>query len=79
MSGLGWLDTAEIAERLHAAHPGQDPLALRFTQLRGMIEKLEGFAPDPEHPVNEKILETIQGAWLEEREDSPRRAPDDDE
>lgn len=60
---FGWLDVEEIAERLHESHPTTDPLALRFTQLRAMIEALPGFSPDPDHPVNEKILETVQGMW----------------
>jgi FeS assembly protein IscX len=65
---FGWLDVDEIAIRLHEAHPEVDPLSLRFTALRGLVEKLPGFAPDPDHPVNEKILETIQMAWHDERE-----------
>lgn len=67
MEPLGWLDTDEIALRLHEAHPRVDPLTLRFTALRAMIEQLPGFKPDPDHPVNEKILETIQALWHDER------------
>lgn len=63
-----WLDVDEIAERLEAAHPGRDPLAVRFTQLRAMVEALPGFAPEPGHPCNEKILETIQARWYEARQ-----------
>lgn len=69
---LGWLDVEEIALRLHEAHPGVDPLALRFTALRALVEALPGFAPDPEHPVNERILETIQGVWHDERTGTKR-------
>ncbi|MBA4029193.1 MAG: Fe-S assembly protein IscX [Planctomyces sp.] len=68
---FGWLDVEEIALRLHRAHRQTDPLTLRFTALRGLVEALPGFCPDPDHPVNEKILETIQGAWLQERLDGP--------
>lgn len=68
---FGWLDVEEIAVRLHMAHGGLDPLRLRFTALRGLVEALPGFRPDPDHPVNEKILETIQGAWLQERQGGP--------
>lgn len=64
---LGWLDVEEIAERLAEAHPSVDPMTVRFTQLRAMVEALEGFEPDPDHPVNERILETIQGLWVEMR------------
>ncbi|MCW5766498.1 MAG: Fe-S cluster assembly protein IscX [Phycisphaeraceae bacterium] len=60
---IGWLDVEEIAERLHEAHPAVDPLTLRFTALRALVEALPGFEADPDHPVNEKILETIQMLW----------------
>ena len=73
---FGWLDVDEIAIRLHEAHPKTDPLTLRFTALRALVETLEGFTPDPDHPVNEKILETIQMAWHDEREGRPR--PDEE-
>lgn len=68
-SPFGWLDVDRIAMMLVATHPKTDPLTLRFTALRGLVEQLPGFAPDPAHPVNEKILETIQMKWREERED----------
>jgi FeS assembly protein IscX len=60
---MHWLDTDDIAEALHQAHPGLDPLRVRFTQLRAFVEALDGFEPQPEHPVNERILETIQAEW----------------
>ena len=58
-----------IAEGLALAHPQRDPLTVRFTELRGLVERLAGFKEEPGHPVNEKILETIQMRWHEERED----------
>jgi FeS assembly protein IscX len=61
--GFGWLDVEEIAELLFAKHGQVDPLRLRFTELRRLVEGLEGFEADEDHPVNEKILETIQGHW----------------
>ncbi|MBY0311246.1 MAG: Fe-S cluster assembly protein IscX [Phycisphaerales bacterium] len=64
----GWLDIHRIAEELADAHPGRDPLKLRFVELRAMVERLPGFAADPSHPVNEKILESIQMAWVGEGE-----------
>lgn len=73
-----WLDVEEIAEHLAEAYPGRDPLAVRFTELRRMVESLPGFAPDPAHPVNEKILETIQGHWYEEYTDSGGKGDEDD-
>lgn len=66
---FGWLDVEMIAEMLVEAYPDRDPFSVRFTELRGMVEKLPGFEEEQGHPVNEKILETIQVRWHEERED----------
>jgi FeS assembly protein IscX len=66
---FGWLDVDHIAEELADAHPGVDPLAIKFVELRTMVEKLSNFAPDPAHPVNERILEAIQMSWLGEKHD----------
>ncbi|GMV26027.1 MAG: hypothetical protein AMXMBFR58_20580 [Phycisphaerae bacterium] len=66
---FGWLDVDEIGERLFLAFPDRDPFSVRFTELRRLVESLPGFEPDPDHPVNEKILETIQARWHEARED----------
>jgi len=71
-----WLDVDLIAERLAEAHPGRDPLTVRFPELRDLVRGLAGFVEQPGHPVNERILETIQMKWLEEREDL---APGDDD
>lgn len=67
-----WLDVDRIAEELADAHPSRDPLSVRFTELREMVTALPGFAEQPGHPVNEKILETIQMKWREERGDAER-------
>ncbi|QOJ00690.1 MAG: Fe-S cluster assembly protein IscX [Phycisphaeraceae bacterium] len=72
---FGWLDVDEIAATLAERHPGVDPITLRFPDLKRMVESLPGFAPDPGRPANEKILEAIQAAWVDERTD----ARDDDE
>lgn len=66
---FGWLEVDRIAEEMAAAYPQRDPLTVRFTELRGLVEQLAGFKEEPGHPVNEKILETIQMKWHEERED----------
>ncbi len=63
---LGWRDVQEIGFRLAEAHPQQDPLRLRFTELRDLVLALPGFAGDAKG-CNEKILEAIQMAWLDER------------
>jgi FeS assembly protein IscX len=60
---FGWLDVDLIAEKLHEQFGHRDPLRIRFTELRVLVESLPGFRPDSDHPVNEKILETIQAEW----------------
>jgi len=65
---LKWTDVAEIAIALHEAHPGVDPLKVRFTDLPGWICALPGFEDDPNRS-NEKVLEAIQMAWLDEASD----------
>jgi FeS assembly protein IscX len=67
---FGWTDIEEIAIALHEAHPGVDPFVVTFPELRKMVEALAGFEPEPDHPVNEQILEAIQVAWQEENEDA---------
>ncbi len=64
---IGWLDVEEIGIRLAEAHSGRDPLSVRFTELRDLVIALPGFAGDPKG-CNEKILEAVQMAWLEERD-----------
>ncbi len=66
---FGWLEVDTIAELLAERHAGVDPYTLRFPDLKRMVQALPGFAEEPGHPVNEKILETIQARWIEERED----------
>jgi FeS assembly protein IscX len=75
---FGWTDIDDIAEALAAAHPAVDPLTLRFTALRGMIEALANFRPEPGHPVNERILEEVQAAWCEARSGHAPRGDDED-
>lgn len=64
---IHWTDLHEIAFRLEEAHADVDPLKLRFTELHRMITELEGFDDDPK-ASNEKILEAVLMAWLDERE-----------
>jgi len=64
-SGFGWTDIEEIAFGLYEQYPAVDPMTVRFTELRHMIEQLDDFMPvDDRHP-NEQILEAIQAAWCE--------------
>jgi FeS assembly protein IscX len=65
---LRWTDVREIAIALAESHPGVPPLTVRFTDLHRWVRELPGFADDP-GKSNEKILEAIQMAWLDEVED----------
>jgi len=64
---LKWTDVREIAIQLCDAHPDADVVNLRFTDLWKWVQELPEFADDP-NKSNEKILEAIQAAWLEERD-----------
>jgi FeS assembly protein IscX len=64
---FGWLEVRRIGEALADAHPEVDPVAVSFPALRSMVEALPGFAAEPGHPCNERILEAIQQAWMDER------------
>ena len=62
---LTWTDSREIAIALAEAHEDVDPRYVRFTDLHRWICALPGFADDPQKS-NEKILEAIQMAWIDE-------------
>ncbi|MBF0427887.1 MAG: Fe-S cluster assembly protein IscX [Magnetococcales bacterium] len=64
---MKWTDIHEIAIALTDSKPEQEPLAVRFTELMEWVMNLPGFDDDPQR-CNEKILEAIQMAWLEEYE-----------
>jgi FeS assembly protein IscX len=63
---MRWIDSEDIGIALDGKFPDEDPLAIRFTDLRQRVLELDGFADDP-HASNEPKLEAIQMAWLEER------------
>lgn len=63
---MNWTDTLDIALALDEAHPEVDPQWVRFTDLHAWVLALPGFTGDPEKS-NEKILEAIQMAWIDER------------
>ncbi|MCE3232345.1 MAG: iscX [Rickettsiaceae bacterium] len=65
--GLKWLDIQDIAIELEDAHPDADNVNLRFTDLKKWVTELTDFDDEPEG-CNEKILEAIQMAWIEERD-----------
>ena len=63
---LKWTDVREIAIALEETHPDVDVTNLRFTDLWKWVQALPDFADEPNRS-NEKILEAIQMAWLDER------------
>jgi len=64
---MRWADVTDIAIALEEAHPEVDNVNLRFTDLHRWVVALPGFADDP-GKSNEKILESIQMAWIDERD-----------
>lgn len=64
---MKWTDVNDIAIELDETHADVDPQYVRFTDLHRWVCELDGFDDDPEHS-NERILEAIQMAWIEERD-----------
>lgn len=64
---LKWTDTLDIAIELFETHPDVDPRYIRFTDLHTWVTALADFNDAPDKS-NEKILEAIQMAWIEEAE-----------
>jgi FeS assembly protein IscX len=62
---MKWTDTQDIAIELAERHPDVDPRFVRFTDLHRWVSELPGFDDDPQRS-NEKILEAIQMAWIDE-------------
>ncbi len=65
--GLRWIDVREIAIELEERHPEADNVNVRFRDLHRWVMELPGFDDDPKRS-NERILEAIQAAWIEERD-----------
>ncbi len=65
---MKWTDIEDIAEALQEEHQEFDILSVRFTELRRMVVELDGFEDDPDK-CNERVLEAIQGGWIELREE----------
>lgn len=65
---MHWLDVQPIAEALVDGHPEIDPASIAFPRLRALVLALPGFVEEPGHPCNERILEAIQQAWIDERD-----------
>jgi len=64
---MKWTDTLDIAIELYEKFPEVDPRYVRFTDLHRWVTELAGFDGDPDKS-NEKILEAIQMAWIDETE-----------
>lgn len=62
---MKWIDTLDIAIDLSEKHTDVDPRYVRFTDLHRWVMELEGFDDSPDKS-NEKILEAIQLAWIDE-------------
>jgi FeS assembly protein IscX len=64
---LRWTDVQDIAIELEERHPDVDNVNLRFTDLHRWVMELPDFEDDAMRS-NEKILEAIQAAWIDERD-----------
>ena len=62
---MKWTDAEDIGIALFQRFPEQDPLTVRFTDLRERVMQLDGFDDDAK-ASNEPKLEAIQMAWYEE-------------
>ena len=62
---MKWTDSLDIAIALCDTHPDIDPRAVRYTDMHQWICELAGFDDNPQ-ASNERILEAIQMAWIEE-------------
>ncbi|RMO94253.1 hypothetical protein ALQ33_02628 [Pseudomonas syringae pv. philadelphi] len=65
LMSLKWVDVQEIAIQLAESHPDVDPLTVSFPRLRKLVMDLPEFDDDPARS-GEKVLEAIQGLWIEE-------------
>jgi FeS assembly protein IscX len=63
-----WLDVEQIAVELSDIHPAVDPMTISFPKLKTLVQQLPGFQEQPGHPCNERILEAIQQAWMDEQD-----------
>tara|TARA_Y100000590_G_scaffold92544_2_gene104649 strand:- start:2780 stop:2974 length:195 start_codon:yes stop_codon:yes gene_type:complete len=62
---MKWTDINDIAIELSEKYPDLDPRFVLFTDLHKWVTELEDFHDEPNRS-NEKILEAIQMAWIEE-------------
>ena len=62
---MKWIDVHDIAIDLMEKFPEVDPRYVLFTDLHKWVTQLKNFE-DENNKSNEKILEAIQMAWIEE-------------
>jgi FeS assembly protein IscX len=66
---MKWGDAEDIGIALAEKFPGEDPLTVRFTDLRERVLALDDFDDEPK-TSSEPKLEAIQMAWHEEFTDA---------
>jgi len=66
---MKWTSSEDIGIALYEKYPDDDPLKVRFTDLRERVLGLDWFDDDPK-ASNEPKLEAIQMAWYEEWKDN---------
>ena len=64
---LKWEDSLAIAITLDDTHPKVDPRQITVSDLHRWVCELREFDDDPKL-TDEKVLEAIKKAWIEERE-----------
>ena len=62
---MNWTDINEIAIQLVDDHPDIDPKLILFTDLHQKVMNINGVEGEADRS-NEKILEAIQAAWIDE-------------
>ena len=67
MKKLKWTDIYDIAISLSEKHQDIDIININFVDMKKLILDLDEFEDNPNRS-NEKILEAIQMAWIEESE-----------
>ncbi len=63
---MKWTDIYDIAICLEEKYPNTNVMQVKFTELQKYVLNIDGFDDLPNR-CNEKILEAIQAAWLDER------------
>ena len=64
---MKWTDINEIAIALSDTLPEIDPARVNFVDLMAWVKNMPDFH-DPLGRCNEKILEAIQQAWIDEKD-----------